>query len=190
MGVKDVLQDALQYLAPFYSTKRLTLEDLFKCDPEIAGELRGLERKSAHKQIVYAGTQAGSLLVMTHNKSFDEADLDIMDLLDHTGSEYAMQAYHAKKCGCNFEMNTDNINGLLKQFSMLWQKLYASPNQKNKSFRTRVQMIISSCDAGTAFGQVLFKWYGTSKLGEYARMTIPQALQFLNEVAEEYLGRN
>jgi hypothetical protein len=127
---------------------------------------------------------------MTYNTSFDEADPDICDLLDRTGSEYAMQAYHAKKCGCNMETNADNLIALLRQFSVLWQKLYAPPNQKNKSVRTHVQLIISACDAGSAFGQVLFRQYGTSKLGEYARMTIPQAVEFLNEVAKEYLSRN
>ncbi len=183
MDVSAQLKDAVEFLAPLFNDSTASIDELLEPDQSIA------EYPYENTQcniINYAGENAGHYLVYKHNNEKFSADEDSGWFLVLAGRMYAGKMYHDKKCGCNQKKleYPQNMKPLLESFISMIQV-----PTKNLA-RFLAVNVVGMAAMADVFGYLMYKHYGNTKLGEYARMDAKQAMRFLEHTAELELRTN
>jgi hypothetical protein len=178
MDVSARLDDAIRFLAPHFRSEPVTLEEFLSPDPTIAN-YKGPNEDCAI--INYAGEMAGHQYYTKCNNDQVKDD-SILSLLQNTASKYAGNAYHAARCSAmHYSLRTHNTDLMLSRFidSALHPELLR-PDQK-------LFNVFQAINLAEPLGRILYKKHGASKLGEFARMGLSDALKFLADSAGEVL---
>ncbi len=178
MDVSAKLDDAIRFLAPHFRSEPVALEEFLSPDPAIA-DYKGPNADCAI--INYAGEMGGHYYYTQCNNGQVKDD-SILALLQNTASKYAGNAYHAARCSAmHYSLRTRNTDVMLSRFiDSALQPGLLRPDQK-------LFNAFQAVNLAEPLGYMLFKKYGASKLGEFARMGLNDALKFLADSAGEVL---
>jgi hypothetical protein len=178
MDVSAKLDDALRFLAPHFGSEPVVLGEFLSADPTIAN-YQGPNEDCAI--FYYAGEMAGHHFYTKCNNDRVKDD-SILALLQNTASKYAGNAYHASRCtAMHYSLRTHNTDVMLGRFidTALHPELL---RDDQKLFN-----VFQAINLAEPLGRILYKKHGASKLGEFARMGINDALRFLTDSAGEVL---
>jgi hypothetical protein len=179
MDVSVKLDDAVRFLAPHFGSEPVALEEFLSPDPAIA-DYKGPNENCAI--INYAGEMAGHYYYTKCNNDQVKDD-SILALVQNTTSKYAGNAYHAARCSAmHYSLRTHNTDVMLNRFidTALHPELLRPDQKLFNAFQ--------AVNLAEPLGYMLFKKYGASKLGEFARMGANDALKFLTDSAGEVLS--
>jgi hypothetical protein len=176
MDASRYLKDALDFLAPLFGTEKVALEEFLADDPTIAKYDGPADECSILR---YAGKMAGHNYYTACNNDRVKDDA-ILSLLQNTASEYAGNCYHSARCSAShYMMRTRHTDQMLDRFidSALHPELLR-PDQK-------FILAFQPLELAEPLGYILYRKHGASKLGEFSRMGINDALRFLSDSARE-----
>jgi hypothetical protein len=178
MDVRHKLRDALDFLEPHFGTGSVLLEEFLADDPTIADYDGPADECSILR---YAGEMAGHYYYTLCNNEKVKDDA-MLSLFQNTASEYAGNCYHAARCSAShYMMRTRKTDQMLDRF--IDSALHPERLRPDQKFILAIQPL----ELAEPLGYILYRRYSASKLGEFARMGLNDALKFLADSAREVL---